>query len=178
MNTGAMAEAFELLQAEVDAEVGQINEEGSAAFAAGEHERAKAALERAKELKALQQRLEELEAGFARLLRPAEADSAKLPRGLKTPQAAYRLPILRALLALGGQGSIDAVLERVQAALKDRLNEYDLAPMPSDENIPRWRNTAQWARNNLRAEGLLKADSPRGIWELTDEGRRAAEEMG
>jgi restriction system protein len=37
---------------------------------------------------------------------------------------------------------------------------------------PRWRNTAQWARNSLREEGLIRDDSPRGIWEITDKGRQ------
>ena len=37
----------------------------------------------------------------------------------------------------------------------------------------RWRNAAQWARNSMIHEGLLKADSPRGVWEISDQGRRA-----
>jgi predicted transcriptional regulator len=33
-------------------------------------------------------------------------------------------------------------------------------------------NTAQWARNSLREEGLIRDDTPRSIWEITEEGRK------
>jgi restriction system protein len=36
------------------------------------------------------------------------------------------------------------------------------------EGPPRWRNTAQWARNDLREQGLIRDDTPRSIWEITD----------
>jgi len=52
----ALAAAFDLLQEEVETEVARVNQEGSAAFAAAEHDRAAAALARAKEIKALQRR--------------------------------------------------------------------------------------------------------------------------
>ena len=177
----AMSAAFELLREEVDSQMSRVNQEGGEAFVAGDHAKAQAALKRATELDAIHQQLDELEERYPIWLRTASAGAeggTKLLRGLKTPESAYRLPILRALVELGGKGSIDAVLERVYAALKGSLNEYDLAALPSDEDMPRWRNTAQWARNSLRAEGLLRADSPRGIWEITEEGRRAAAGAG
>ncbi len=34
-----------------------------------------------------------------------------------------------------------------------------------------WRNSAQWARNSMVQEGLLKADSPRGVWNISEAGR-------
>jgi len=36
---------------------------------------------------------------------------------------------------------------------------------------PRRRNSAQWAHNTMRQEGLLKDDSPHGIWEITNAGK-------
>jgi hypothetical protein len=55
--------------------------------------------------------------------------------------------------------------------MKHQLNEYDHQLLPSDNSTMRWRNTAQWARNTLRSEGLLRSDSPRGTWEISDDGR-------
>jgi len=43
--------------------------------------------------------------------------------------------------------------------------------IPSNSKQRRWENTAQWARNTMVNEGLLSADSPRGIWEITKKGR-------
>jgi hypothetical protein len=40
------------------------------------------------------------------------------------------------------------------------------------EGPPRWRNTAQWARNDLREQGLIRDDTPRSVWEITDKGRQ------
>jgi restriction system protein len=34
--------------------------------------------------------------------------------------------------------------------------------VPSEPKQSRWRNTAQWCRNTLVNEGLLKKDSPWG----------------
>ena len=62
------------------------------------------------------------------------------------------------------------VLERVGAAMNDRLREVDYEPLKSDPNHPRWHNTAQWARNTMVTDGLLKSNSPRGTWEITAAG--------
>jgi hypothetical protein len=50
-------------------------------------------------------------------------------------------------------------------------NSHDLDALPSDGITPRWQNTAQWARNALREGGLIKGDSPHGVWEISDQGR-------
>ncbi len=49
--------------------------------------------------------------------------------------------------------------------------DYD--PLASGPDKPRWHNGAQWARNSMIHEGLLKGDSPRGVWEISDKGRAA-----
>lgn len=68
-------------------------------------------------------------------------------------------------------GGINSVLDRIRELMDEELNQYDLAPL-SDGEIPRWRNTAQWARNKMREEGLILDDTPRGIWAISEEGRR------
>ena len=40
----------------------------------------------------------------------------------------------------------------------------------------RWRNRARFARLRMTEQGLLSATSPRGIWELTDLGRKHLDE--
>jgi restriction system protein len=96
------------------------------------------------------------------------------PRG--TPEGAYRVPILEALVELGGKAPVSAVLERVYTKLEGRLQPSDLEFVPSGQE-ERWRNTAKWARADLKEQGYLAANSPRGIWEITDAGRRYLESL-
>ncbi|NLE58886.1 MAG: hypothetical protein GX616_11030, partial [Planctomycetes bacterium] len=95
----------------------------------------------------------------------------RLRKGLRTPEAAYYLPILKALVELGGSAKMQAILDKVHTAMKPILKDVDHEPLASDPDMPRWRNSAQWARNSMRQEGLLKDDSPHGIWEIADAGR-------
>lgn len=64
------------------------------------------------------------------------------------------------------------VLEKVLQAMQQVLKDVDYQPLASDPDLPRWRNTAQWARAAMVKEGLMKGDSPRGMWEISDAGRR------
>ena len=106
---------------------------------------------------------------FTILVAPDEK-TPRLRKGLKTPQSAYRVPILRALVDLSGEAGLDAVLERVRATVADQLNAYDLDTLADGKTV-RWINTAQWARNTLRQEGLIRDDTPRGVWGISDAGR-------
>jgi len=131
----------------------------------------------------LKKELAALEKRFSRLVEADEPDEPviegkRIRRGLKTPQEAYRVPILKALVELGGRSELHPVLDRVYETMKGQLNEYDLALLPSDDVTPRWRNTAQWARNSLREDGLIRDDTPRAVWEISEEGRQWLRDLG
>ena len=83
----------------------------------------------------------------------------------------YRRPILRALVSLGGRGPTREVLQRVHQSLKNNLTPADLEELPSGQRL-RWQENAEWERYHMVKDGLLARGSPRGIWEITDEGRR------
>jgi hypothetical protein len=87
-----------------------------------------------------------------------------------TSQPEYALPILESLIFLGGSAKMSAVLEKVHEKMKDRLKTKDYEKLST--GAIRWKNFAQWQRNTLKSSGYLKKDSPFGIWEITDEGRR------
>jgi len=94
----------------------------------------------------------------------------KIKKGIKTPQSQYRIPILQVLRDLGGRGEANEILAKVYEKMKDKLSQIDLELLSSGNDY-RWRNTAQWARNTMVNEGLLRNDSPRGIWEITEKGK-------
>ena len=93
-----------------------------------------------------------------------------LQRGQRTPEKAYYLPILQAIDELGGAGRMSDVLKKLEQSMKEVLKPIDYEKHQSGTNI-RWRSTAQFARNTMIGKGLLEANSPRGIWEITEAGR-------
>jgi hypothetical protein len=177
-------EAFELLHDTVRHALLDAQDAGADAFHCGSFADAQAALDRARQLQALESQITNLETEMDRLLPPQEMpgqlhlDVGPQPpaqhrsrKGLKTPEAAFLRPILEVLVTLGGSGDVNTVLDRVYTRMEAQLNDHDRSPLASDGVTPRWRNTAQWARNALREQGLLRTDMPRGVWAINDAGR-------
>ncbi|MHB1416397.1 MAG: winged helix-turn-helix domain-containing protein [Chloroflexota bacterium] len=90
--------------------------------------------------------------------------------GNTTPQMAYKDPLILALGSLGGSSQASRVVEAVGLMMKDRFTEDDKGQL--DSGPVRWETNVRWAREYLKIEGLLKPDSPTGIWELAEEGWR------
>jgi hypothetical protein len=93
-------------------------------------------------------------------------------REAKLPQKEFRQPLLSILLELGGSADSGLVRDRIFHQMKDRLLQGDLNIVSSGD--PRWWNATCWERNDLKKEGLLRSDSPRGVWQLTAEGLAVA----
>jgi len=96
--------------------------------------------------------------------------------GQRTQQVKYRTPILQALEDLGGSGYVNEVLDFVYKKMKNFLVPVDLEEIPSVRQ-KRWRNTAMWERSHMVKDGLLKSDSPRGIWEISEKGKKYLKEQ-
>src|SRR5215831_12455980 len=88
-----------------------------------------------------------------------------LPASAMLPVLARRpclsSPVLTTLCGPGGRAKMSDVLPAVE-----KKNERDAEggyyeALASDHAMPRWRNAAQWARNSMVKDGLLKADSAR-----------------
>lgn len=174
-------EAFEILLNEIEDVIDSVNAAVGAAVRERDYTESRRLIDEAERVEAFRLRVAELQAEWRRELEQKGVSAAvdasgeygrrRLPRGLRTPEEAYRVPILSALVQQGGSAPMRAVLELVYEQMKESLNEYDLRPLASDPQTPRWRNTAQWCRNTLVREGLMADDSPRGVWEITPEGR-------
>lgn len=182
-----MSSAFEILLEEVEAEIDFVNGVGSKAFEARDYNRAKEALQQAGVLTAFRDKVAALRTEWDALAAAAASQEdeetkaerrnlGRLRKGLRTPESQYRVPILRVLSDMGGSGKAADVLERVGEIMKPRLKPVDFEPLASGPDNPRWRNAAQWARNSMVKEGLLKSDSPRGVWEITEAGMQRLKE--
>jgi restriction endonuclease Mrr len=87
-----------------------------------------------------------------------------------TPHIEFRIPILETLVEMEGKGEAKAVLKRVEKKMRGKLARVDYEKIPSGD--VRWHKNANWEKYFMKEEGLLRGDSPRGIWEITDKGRR------
>jgi restriction system protein len=83
-------------------------------------------------------------------------------------------PLLRALRALGGSGSIEEIYDKVVD--QEKLPEDVLAQMhdPAGSNQTEVGYRLAWARTYLKKYGHIE-NSARGVWSLTAQGRSAEE---
>ncbi len=176
--------AFEMLLEEIELEVDFINQAGSKAFQRSDYDSVEQHRKRASQATELRDKVVDLRKEWEVLMaahtdkeeeeavRNERRNMGRLQRGLRTPEPAFRQAILKALVEQGGSARISDVLTRVEQLLKSVLKPVDYAPLASDPEAPRWRNTAQWSRNTMVKEGLLKSNSSYGIWEITETGRQ------
>ena len=79
-----------------------------------------------------------------------------------TPVSSYRQPIIDVLKRLGGSARVKDVLRGVEEEM--HLGQADLKKLSNGQVT--WQNRAQWARQELKDEGVLRSDSEWGWWEL------------
>lgn len=98
----------------------------------------------------------------------------RAPKGSLLPEEVYELPILEALVEQGGRAPTSEVVDRVGEKLNGQLTDADRDLLQSGDI--RWRNRVQFVRLALIKKGDMLDNSPRGIWELSDQGRQRATE--
>ncbi len=174
--------AFEILLEEVEGVVNSLNDDGASAFQNGKYDDARQLIEDATRLTNFRKRVKDLQKEWQTLFASKSPKKArttkkhkKLQRDLRTPDEEFRIPVLEGLDELGGSAPMSNVLDNVEQKMKEKLNRSDYERLASPPHDFRWRNTAQWCRNTLVTEGLMKSDSKREIWEISEEGRRLLE---
>ncbi|MBU1716540.1 MAG: hypothetical protein KKG70_13130 [Proteobacteria bacterium] len=101
---------------------------------------------------------------------PAKKPRAKRSKSPKTDKTILRRLIVEALRHLGGSAPKNDVLKYIEGKLHGKLLPGDLEWREAT-NDHAWQNNACWERNAMKNDGILKADSPRGIWELSEDHR-------
>ncbi len=120
------------------------------------------------------------ESVIERLLDTAERDSnsqtakPKKPSrpadGELLPESDYWLPILEILAEREGRAKGRDVIAALEDRIGSRFTARDRDVLGMGE--VRWKNRARFARLRMKELGLVSSESPRGIWEITEEGRR------
>lgn len=177
--------ALEILLEETEGEISRINHLGAQAFDAGDYASVDEIRTQAQQLRsfrekvtALAQEWEQLQQALGLSLEPSATRVTerrylgRAPQGQMTPREEYRIPLLQVLEENNGSAPAVEILKQLERKLADRLNEIDYEILPSAPNEPRWRKNANWIRFELVREGLMRKDSRRGIWEISEAGRR------
>jgi hypothetical protein len=97
--------------------------------------------------------------------RPSRAKTGTILR-----ESEYELPILEIIGEHGGRAAAREVLDELETRIDGRLTDVDREELASGD--VRWRNRAQFVRLRLVEHGDMVKDSPRGIWEISEQGRR------
>jgi hypothetical protein len=96
------------------------------------------------------------------------SSAARAPRGSTLPDTEFEIPVLLALDERGGRAPAAEVADRVGELLAERLGDADRERLSGGD--VRWRNRVQFARLRLVQAGDLAKTSPRGTWEITEQG--------
>jgi len=96
-------------------------------------------------------------------MRPVQR-GARTGKGHYISEDTLKGTLIASLKALGGSAPKSEVEDEMERRLRSVLTDADYEPV--GEGIPRWKKNAQWMRYNLVKEGIMKSNSPRGIWEL------------
>jgi hypothetical protein len=88
----------------------------------------------------------------------------------KTPQYAFRDPIIKILKKLGGQGNRLDVLKELESMMAEQLTDFDKSDISS--GTVRWQKSAEWEVSDMRKQQFLKpvSETHRGVWALTAKG--------
>lgn len=92
----------------------------------------------------------------------------RAPAGSLLPEQAYELPILDALRRAGGKAPAREVIARAGESVEAQLTTLDQEALPTGGF--RWENRVQFTRLRLKERGLIESGSPRGIWEISEQG--------
>ena len=86
-----------------------------------------------------------------------------------TSQINFRIPVLKALIFLGGSSEEVEVTDFVKKEMKNKFTEKDLET-PEGEDKERWINNLYSETSTMIDEGLLSNEAPKNSWEIAQKG--------
>ncbi len=99
---------------------------------------------------------------------------SRVPTGTVLREESYEIPLLAVLEEEGGSGPASEIIQALGARLADQLLPNDRRELKS--GAIRWQNRAQFVRLRLVQRGDMAGDSPRGIWAISEQGRKRLED--
>jgi len=177
--------AFDILLEEIENTIDDLSQEGTRAFQSRDLVAAGQLAEKGEQITKFRQKIVDLQEEWNSIVsgvnirerktavrrRSKDKKIKRLQHGLRTPQRDYYGPILQSLITLRGKDSVTEVLKLVERSMKSVFNKYDRELLPYDGK-PRWEKTTNFARMDMVRLGLLSSNAERGVWEITEKGKR------
>lgn len=177
--------ALSLLSEEVKAEISRIRNEGADAMKAGDYETAKSVIDFAGGLETFAGNVGKLIEQWNDIAKQHDAEPeavkeivgksffGKARKGTITTHKEFYVPLLQALMNLGGGGKTQIVIDEVGNLMKGKLKPKDFEYLNTGSQTIRWRNKVAWSRSDLVNDlGYMKSDSRQGYWEISEKGRK------
>jgi Mrr restriction endonuclease-like protein len=101
----------------------------------------------------------------------AKGKRFRAPKGALLPEHEYEEPILKTLVELGGRAPTRELLEALEPKMKPFLQPLDL-DLLDGSSLVRWKSRTQFVRLKLVQRGDMVKGSPRGVWEISEQGRQ------
>ncbi|MEN6444897.1 MAG: winged helix-turn-helix domain-containing protein [Candidatus Cloacimonas sp.] len=102
-------------------------------------------------------------------------EGSPIRRGRLTPKNTLIKAIVQVLEEMGNSGYIREIHNKLEDVLANVLNSEDYEIDSSGQVT--WHHQVDWVRLDMVKKGILKNDSPRGIWELSENYQKIMEEL-
>jgi hypothetical protein len=101
-----------------------------------------------------------------RVRRRSRDDGSPVRKGRLTPRKTLIRAIVQVMEQMGNSGHKREIHNRLENVLADVLNpeDYEL----DSSGLVTWHHQVDWARMYMVQIGMMRNDSPRGVWELTE----------
>jgi restriction system protein len=177
--------ALDLLATQVREEIMRIRDEGADAMKQGDYDTAKSVIEFAGKLESFAGDVDKLVGQWTLIAKQHDVEPETVKaivgktffqrarKGTITSDKEFQIPLLQALVKLGGSGKTKQVIDQVGKLMEGKFKPKDFELLKSEPETVRWRNKVMWARNSLVNDlGYMKSDSPFGVWAISDKGRK------
>lgn len=185
MTDNDISKSFDRLIENLKKLLPELNQQGSELIGKHQYHEAKEIISKAEMLMSMQYKLLALKKEWLDLELPSAVTPPSSNDDLKvspetqrqfrsqpyTSSKDFSIPILQALVNLGGKARRMDVFKELEIIMGDQLSENDKNSLPSKRSLTRWQKNAQYARNGLLDEGLITAITEKGIWIITEKGR-------
>jgi len=186
MNKNEISTSFDNLIENINKLLPNLNQQSSDLIEKHQYQEAKETISKAETVMSLRKKIENLKEEWLGLNLPS-ADSPPSSEDTKqkvspetekqfrsqshTSSKEFRIPILQALVNLGGSAKRKLVFDELEKIMGDQLSENDREPLPSRKRVARWQRIATNTRTKMRDEGYITVDPNKGVWIITEKGR-------